>query len=40
MPQKAAGRRTEPPVSEPMAKPDIPAATATPDPEEEPAALR
>ncbi len=31
-PQNAAGMRTEPPVSEPIAKPLIPAATATAGP--------
>ena len=40
MPQKAAGRRTEPPVSEPMAKPHRPAAMATPEPLLEPPGVR
>ena len=39
-PQKAAGRRTEPPVSEPIAKPHRPAATATAGPLLEPPGMR
>jgi hypothetical protein len=35
-PQAAAGRRTEPPVSEPSAPNARAAATAAPDPDEEP----
>ena len=36
MPQAAAGRRMEPPVSVPMAPSASPAATATPEPLDEP----
>ena len=36
MPQKCAGRRIEPPVSEPSAAGTSLAATAAPEPEEEP----
>src|ERR1700686_3715360 len=36
MPQLVDGKRIEPDVSEPIAKPTSPAATATPDPLEEP----
>ena len=36
IPQKAAGMRIEPPVSEPSAQGTSPPATAAPDPEEEP----
>ena len=36
MPQKAAGRRTEPPVWVPMASGTMPAATAAAEPDEEP----
>jgi hypothetical protein len=36
MPQAAAGRRTEPPVSEPSAPNTRRAATAAPEPLEEP----
>ena len=36
MPHQAAGSRTEPPVSVPMATGASPAATATPDPLDEP----
>ena len=39
-PQKAAGVRTEPPVSEPMAKAHMPAATATAEPLLEPPGAR
>ncbi len=38
MPQKAAGTRIEPPVSEPIAKGTAPAPTAEPEPLEEPPA--
>ena len=40
VPQNAAGRRTEPPVSEPIAKPQRPAATATAGPLLEPPGIR
>ena len=40
MPQSAAGPRIEPPVSEPVPPRIIPAATAAPVPEEEPAVKR
>ena len=40
MPQKAAGMRTEPPVSVPIAEGTSPAATATPEPLEEPPGAR
>jgi hypothetical protein len=40
MPQKAAGWRTEPPVSEPRAMGTIPAATATAEPPDEPPGTR
>src|SRR5690606_24901091 len=39
-PLKAAGTRTEPPESEPMANAHRPAAMATPDPELEPPGAR
>ena len=39
-PQYEAGSRTEPPVSVPMAAGTMPAATATPEPEEEPPGVR
>src|SRR5436190_13032587 len=39
-PQKAAGLRTDPPVSEPVASGTMPVASATADPPEEPAADR
>jgi len=39
-PQKAAGIRIEPPVSEPTAQSHMPVATATADPPEEPPATR
>ncbi len=39
-PQKAAGWRTDPPVSEPRAKGTIPAATAAAEPPLEPPATR
>ena len=35
-PQRAAGTRTEPPVSVPSVKPARPAAVATPEPDDEP----
>ena len=38
MPLKAAGLRSEPPVSEPVAIGTMPVASATPEPPEEPAA--
>ena len=38
MPQKAAGLRSEPPVSEPVAIGTMPVASATADPPDEPAA--
>src|SRR5215475_12544944 len=40
MPHQAAGRRTEPPVSVPMATGARPAATATPEPLDEPPGVR
>jgi hypothetical protein len=40
MPQKAAGMRTEPPMSHPSAKGTQPAATADPDPPDEPPGVR
>src|SRR6185437_10374486 len=40
MPQKPAGARIEPPVSEPMAQGARPPATATAAPDEEPPAMR
>ena len=40
MPHHAAGRRTEPPVSVPIATGARPAATATPEPLEEPPGVR
>ena len=40
IPQKAAGARIEPPVSEPIAQGARPAATATADPEEDPPEMR
>src|SRR5712691_6051632 len=40
MPQKCAGRRIEPPVSEPSAAGMSRAATAAPEPEEEPPVFR
>ena len=40
IPLRQAGMRTEPPVSDPMAKPHSPAATATPEPLEEPPGVR
>ena len=40
MPQSEAGMRIEPPVSEPSAPGQRPAATATPDPEDDPPAIR
>ena len=40
MPLKAAGMRTEPPVSVPMATGTSPAATATAEPDEEPPGMR
>ena len=40
MPQKLAGMRTEPPVSEPSAKCASPAATAAAEPLDEPPATR
>src|SRR3954470_13537584 len=39
-PQKLAGMRTEPPISEPSANGTQPVATATPEPPEEPPAQR
>ena len=39
-PQNDEGMRTEPPVSEPIAAGAKPAATATPEPEEEPPGKR
>src|SRR5690625_3016492 len=39
-PQKAAGIRTDPPVSVPMPAADMPSATDTPAPEEEPPGRR
>ena len=39
-PQKDAGIRTEPPVSEPRAAGASPAATATPEPEDDPPGRR
>src|SRR3990167_6714558 len=39
-PEKAAGLRTDPPVSEPTAKAHIPAATATAEPLDEPPGTR
>jgi len=39
-PFHAAGRRTDPPVSEPIAKGTSPAATATPEPLEDPPGVR
>jgi len=38
MPLKAAGFRSEPPVSEPVARGTMPQASATADPPEDPAA--
>ena len=38
MPEKAAGLRSEPPVSEPVQSGTIPVASATADPPDEPAA--
>jgi hypothetical protein len=40
IPQKDAGRRTEPPVSVPTAAGASPAATATPDPLDDPPGVR
>src|SRR5690606_27769951 len=40
MPQSAAGMRVEPPVSEPMVISDMPSATATAPPEDEPPGMR
>lgn len=40
MPQNAAGRRTEPPVSEPSAAKFARAATDAPDPDDEPPVIR
>src|SRR4029434_10503794 len=40
MPQSDAGPRIEPPVSEPSATGTMPAATAAPDPDEEPPVKR
>jgi hypothetical protein len=40
IPQNAAGARTEPPVSEPIAISHIPSATATAPPEDEPPGTR
>ncbi len=40
MPQKEAGMRTEPPMSEPSASGTEPLATAAPDPPEEPPGVR
>jgi len=40
MPQKAAGMRTDPPMSVPSAKGTAPVATATADPPEEPPLVR
>jgi hypothetical protein len=40
MPQKAAGLRSEPPVSEPEQSGAMPVASATAEPPEEPAAER
>ena len=40
MPQSEAGMRIEPPVSEPSAPGASPAATATPEPDDEPPAMR
>ena len=40
MPFQAAGRRIEPPVSDPIAAADSPIATATAEPPEEPPATR
>ncbi len=40
MPFSAAGMRTEPPVSEPIETGTTPAATATPEPEDEPPGMR
>jgi hypothetical protein len=39
-PQKDAGPRTEPPVSEPSAKSTTPAATAEAEPDDEPPGTR
>ena len=39
-PQKAEGQRIDPQVSVPSAKPTRPAATAAPDPEDEPPVQR
>ena len=39
-PHHEAGRRTEPPVSEPSAAGTMPVATATPEPLEEPPGVR
>ena len=39
-PQKCAGRRIEPPVSEPSAAKAARAATALPEPDEEPPVMR
>ena len=40
MPQKEAGMRTEPPMSEPSASGTEPLATAAPEPPEEPPGVR
>ena len=40
MPQKADGTRIDPLVSEPSARGTIPAATAPPDPPDEPPVIR
>ena len=40
MPQSEAGMRTEPPVSEPSAKSQTPAAAAAADPLDEPPGMR
>ena len=40
MPQKLAGARTEPPVSEPSAKSTSPAATAAAEPLDDPPGMR
>ena len=40
MPQKLAGMRTEPPMSDPSANGTQPLATAAPDPPDEPPAVR
>jgi hypothetical protein len=40
IPQKLAGRRTEPPVSLPMAKSTTPAATTEAEPLDEPPVMR